>query len=146
MGLLLALLRSFGTTSLHENRTGLGTSTYLCYLASSKSDILAVSSSLSIKPCPVPFRISGCTSSHAQHIPNFSHAERHSGHLIGLHGVPRSSILTLSTRRMSTLKSAICIAVLLDIKVTFLPAIDKSNHKLVAKAMYEVRYIDLDDR
>ncbi|KAL6321962.1 hypothetical protein AAG906_035876 [Vitis piasezkii] len=56
------------------------------------------------------------------------------------------SILTLSTHRMSTLKSAICIAVLLDIKVTFLPAIDKSNHKLVAKAMYEVRYIDLDDR
>ena len=29
--------------------------------------------------------------------------------------------------------------------MTFLPAIDKSNHKLVAKAMYEVRYIDLDD-
>uniref|UniRef100_F6H809 Uncharacterized protein n=1 Tax=Vitis vinifera TaxID=29760 RepID=F6H809_VITVI len=46
----------------------------------------------------------------------------------------------------STFKSAICIAILLDIKVTFLPAIDKSNHKLVAKAMYEVRYIDLDDR
>ena len=46
----------------------------------------------------------------------------------------------------STFKSVICIAVLLDIKVTFLPAIDKSNHKLVAKAMHEVRYIDLDDR
>ena len=30
--------------------------------------------------------------------------------------------------------------------MAFLPAIDKSNHNLVAKAMYEVRYIDLDDR
>ncbi|WKA06735.1 hypothetical protein VitviT2T_024621 [Vitis vinifera] len=59
--------------------------------------------------------------------------------IIGMHGSYLVEILR------STFKSAICIVVLLDIKVTFLPAIDKSNHKLVAKAMYEVRYIDLDD-
>nr|CAN78839.1 hypothetical protein VITISV_036971 [Vitis vinifera] len=61
-------------------------------------------------------------------------------------GLGMDLLLALLRSFRSTFKSAICIAVLLDIKVTFLPTIDKSNHKLVAKTMYEVHYIDLDDR